>query len=343
VRASVLLDLARKIARRFGYTLFVIWAVVSVSFLLTYALPGDAALTVAGPHARPKDVQNIRVQMGLDQPLRVQYIRFFKHIIHVGPASVPAQDKQHRSCSTWGRVHLDLGYSYQYRTPVLKLLVKKFPATLMLASSAMFVQIVIGLVAGTWAAARHRRWPERLITLATLFGISTPTFLTGIFLQYTIAYRWHWLPLDGFGQTTTEKLLHVILPALTLGLLGSAYYTRLVKVELFSQINQDYIRTARAKGASVVRVTVVHMLRNSLIPLITAVGLDLGALLGGAVVTETMFRWPGLGQLSAKAVMDRDGPLILGTVLLAALSIVLTNMFVDFLYTLLDPRLRNQQ
>ena len=166
------------------------------------------------------------------------------------------------------------------------------------------------------------------------------TFLIGLGLQYVLAYRLGWLPLDGYGQTAGERLVAVVLPALTLGLFGAAYYTRLVRDEVLGQLPLDYVRTARAKGAGRWRVLVTHVLRNTLLPLVTVVGLDLGALLGGAIVTEKLFRWPGLGQLAVDAVVERDGPVLLGTVLLSSAAIVGANLLVDLSYALLDPRAR---
>jgi peptide/nickel transport system permease protein len=175
----------------------------------------------------------------------------------------------------------------------------------------------------------------------TLLGVSAPTFLIGLGLQYVFAYRLRWLPFDGYGHGASERLTAVLLPALTLGLFGAAYYTRLVRDEVLGQLGQEYARTALAKGASRLRMLVVHVLRNTMLPLVTVVGLDLGALVGGAIVTEKLFRWPGLGQLSVDAVVERDGPVILGTVLVASSAVILANLLVDLSYALLDPRSRS--
>jgi peptide/nickel transport system permease protein len=178
------------------------------------------------------------------------------------------------------------------------------------------------------------------VVAITLLGVSAPTFLIGVGLQYLFAFKLHLLPFDGYGQTWLERAAAAVLPALTLGLFGASYYTRLVRDEVISQNGQDYARTALAKGASRLRVLVVHVLRNTLLPLVTVIGLDLGTLVGGAIVTEKLFRWPGLGRLSVDAVVERDGPVILGTVIVASTSIIVANLLVDASYALLDPRSR---
>jgi peptide/nickel transport system permease protein len=330
----------RRVVSRLLLTLFVLWGVVSLAFVINYALPGDPARAIAGPQARPADVARIRTQLGLDRSLAVEYAIFWRRFVHLGPSSVSKGDKSHASCSALGVVHIDLGMSYQQRKPVAKLLAEKLPATLWLALAATIVQVVVGVTAGTLAAARRGSALDHGAMLATLLGVSAPTFFTGIGLQYLFAYKLRVLPFDGFGQTTTERAVHVILPALTLGLFGAAYYARLVRDEVLSQRAEDYARTARAKGASEARVLVVHVLRNALMPLVTMIGLDLGAFVGGAIITETLFRWPGMGALSVKAVLERDAPVVMGTVIVAGTAIVLSNVLVDISYALLDPRTR---
>jgi peptide/nickel transport system permease protein len=174
----------------------------------------------------------------------------------------------------------------------------------------------------------------------SLLGISAPTFLIALVLQVVFAQDLGWLPLDGFGQTFAEHARCIVLPALTLGIYGAAYYTRLVRDEMLVLLKQDWVRTARAKGLAPWKVVVRHALRNALMPIVTAVGLDFGVLLGGAIVTETVFRWPGLGELSVKAMTDRDGPIILGCVVVTSVAIVASNLLVDLVYGRLDPRVR---
>jgi peptide/nickel transport system permease protein len=323
---------------RLGWAVFSVWAVVTLAFFLNHGLPSDPARAIAGPQARPADVARIRTQLGLDQPVWAQYRLFAGRLVHRAPDV--AQAAGHASCEALGPVHLDLGTSYQRRKPVIRVIADRFPRTLWLTLTALFVQVAIGVVAGVMAAARrHGSW-DRAATVMTLLGISTPTFLVGILLQYVIAYRLRWLPLDGYGMTMGEHAASIVLPALTLGIAGAAYYTRLVRSDMIEILRHDFVRTARAKGVGPVGVVVRHGLRNALLPLVTVVGLDFGVLIGGAVVTEKLFRWPGVGQLSVDAVFDRDAPVVLGVVILTSSLIVLANLVVDLSYALLDPRLR---
>jgi peptide/nickel transport system permease protein len=289
----------RFLLRRLGWSLFVVWAVVSIAFVVSNLLPGDPARMVAGVQARPADVERIRQQLGLGDPALVQYAHFWRRLVHLGPSVIDAKtDPAHANCAVvlplgataW---HVDLGRSAQKRQPVVDLVATRLPRTLALA------------------------------------------------LQYVFARGLGWLPLDGFGTTLGEHARCLVLPALTLGVYGAAYYTRLVRDEMVVLLQQDWVRTARAKGLSPTRVVLRHGLRNALLPIVTAVGLDFGALMGGAVVTETVFRWPGLGELSVKALLDRDGPVILACVVVTSMAIVAANVIVDALYARLDPRVRS--
>ena len=318
----------------------VVWAVLTVAFLIQHALPADPARSIAGPQARPSDVEKIRQKLGLDRPLLSQYAVYFRRLVHFGAPVVDPKDPEHRSCSPAGRVHFDLGMSYQRRKPVLKLLLDRLPRTALLAVVAIALQVVLGATAGIVAALRRGTWLDRGSIVLTLVGISTPTFVTGVLLQYWLAHRWHLVPLDGWGATTGEHAACLVLPALTLGVFGASYYARFVRDEMIVVLQQDYIRTAKAKGLAPWRVVLFHGVRNALMPLVTVIGMDLGALLGGAVVTEKLFRWPGLGALSVDAVIDRDVPVVMGIVLLSSIAMVVSSMLVDGAYALLDPRTR---
>jgi peptide/nickel transport system permease protein len=326
----------RLIATRIGWALFSVWAVVTLAFFLNHGLPADPARAIAGPQARPADVARIRTLLGLDRSVWTQYRLFAGRLVHRARAESGA--KEHTSCESLGPLHLDLGTSYQRRKPVIRVIADRFPRTLSLTLAALAVQIVLGIAAGVIAAARrHSFWDRGTMTMS-LVGISAPTFLVGILLQYVVAYRFRWLPLDGYGMTTSEHVASIVLPALTLGIVGAAYYTRLARGEMIEILQQDFVRTARAKGVGPVGVVLRHALRNALLPLVTVIGLDFGVLIGGAVVTEKLFRWPGVGQLSVDAVFDRDAPVVLGVVILTSSAIVLANLVVDLSYALLDPR-----
>jgi peptide/nickel transport system permease protein len=318
----------------------VIWAVVSLTFVINNVIPSDPARMVAGPQSRPQDVERIRKQLGLDRPLGTQYGAFLRRIVHFGPGTVAKDDKEHPNCAAFGPVHVDLGKSYQKRRPVVAVLSDCVPRTFMLAIAAVLLQVLFGVSSGVLAALRKGTVVDHAAVGLSLLGVSAPTFLIGIALQFVLARKLRLLPIDGFGMTMSEHVVCGILPALTLGVFGAAYYTRLMRDDMIGLLKQDYVRTARAKGLGEGAVVFRHALRNALVPLVTVVGLDLGALMGGAIVTETLFRWPGLGAASVQAVLDRDGPVVVGAVLVTSTAIVLMSVLVDFVYVVLDPRVR---
>jgi len=330
-----------RVGRRLAWALFVVWATVSLAFLVNHALPSDPARMVAGPQARPEDVARIRKELGLDRSMTVQYARFLNRLVHRGPRASDAGATQHASCAELGAgVHVDLGKSYQQRRPVVTILAERLPRTLWLAVAAALVQLLLGVTAGVVAAAKKKTALDHLAVSGSLIGTSAPTFVIGLFLQWLLSFRLGLLPLDGWGNTTGEHLASIVLPSLTLGVFGAAYYTRMVRDEMLGQLGQDYVRTARAKGASRAAVVVRHALRNALVPIVTLVGVDVGTLVGGAIVTESIFRWPGIGSLSVTAMLDRDGPVIMGCVIVTSVAVVLSTIAVDFAYALLDPRVR---
>jgi peptide/nickel transport system permease protein len=263
-----------------------------------------------------------------------------RRLVHFGPPNPSPKDAVHGTCAALGPLHFDLGKSYQQRRAVTTILGERLPRTVLLAFAAVLIQTLLGVITGLVAAVKRNTAVDHATVAASLVGISAPTFIIGLALQFVLAHRLRLLPLDGFGDTVPQHLVCLVLPALTLGIYGAAYYTRVVRDELITSIKQDHVRTARAKGLPMWRVWLRHALRNALVPLVTLVGLDLGALVGGAIVTETLFRWPGLGALTVTALLDRDGPLIMGTVIVSSAAIVLANLAVDVSYALLDPRVR---
>ena len=265
----------------------------------------------------------------------------------MGPAVIDAaKDPAHADCAAVvplgsSAVHLSFGKSFMKHAPVVDLVATRLPRTFALAVAGMFVQLLFGVATGVLAATRRGSWLDRAIVGTSVLGISAPTFLVALVLQLLFARTLGWLPIDGFGSTLADHARCLVLPAITLGVYGAAYYTRLVRDEMTGLLQQDWVRTARAKGLSPARVVLRHGLRNALLPLVAAAGLDFGVLLGGAVVTETVFRWPGLGELSVKALLDRDGPVILACVVVTSVAIVAVNVLVDALTTRLDPRVRS--
>lgn len=329
-------------AKRIGLALVIVFGVTTLSFFVSHVLPGDPARMLVGPQASAQDVARAREIYGLDRPIGARYVRFLAHLVHPGrgPTELARKDAGHRSCAAIGPLHVDFGHSFHYRRPVIDLLTTKLPRSIELAFAALFVELLLGLGLGvTMAAQRGKRWDE-LGGSISLLGISAPTFLTGLALQYLLAHRLGWLPYDGYGKSAAEHLVCLVLPALTLGIYGSALHARLVRAELGAALARDYVRTARAKGASKTRALVVHALRTALVPITTMAALDLGALVGGAIVTEKLFRWPGLGQMAVEALTNRDGPVIGATVLVASTAVVLSTLIVDLLGPLLDPRSR---
>jgi peptide/nickel transport system permease protein len=331
------------ILRRLGWAAIVVAGVTTLSFLVAYVLPGDPARMLVGAQASASEVARARELYGLDQPVLTQYGRFVSRLLHAGPID-KKRDVEHKSCAAIGiGLHIDLGYSFSYHRPVVDLLKSKVPRSAELALAAILLQTILGVTIGAFAASRRgTRWDEATIGV-TLIGVSAPTFLLGLLLQYVLAYKLRILPYDGYGDTPAEQLRSLVLPALTLGIFGSALYARITRDELSVLLAQDFVRTARAKGASGARVLVVHALRNALVPLTTLVVLELGALIGGAVITETLFRWPGVGQMAVTALLNRDGPVIVGTVLFTSMVVVVSTFALDLLYVALDPKIRAGQ
>ncbi len=327
----------RQLLRRLGWSLFTIWAVATLTFFIFNWLPGDPARVMAGPQARPADVAKIREQLGLNRSLPVRYGLFLTQLVRVG-----GDPEQQPNAVRLGPVGLDLGESYLQRQPVVKLLGKAIGPTLLVGILALAIQLSVGIWFGVVAAyRRHTVFDWGAVTL-TLIGISAPTFLTGLLLQHLFARWLGWFPLDGYGSTNAQILRAAFLPSLTLGLYGAAYYTRLVRDEMLTLLKSDYVRTARAKGLSERVVVFKHALRNAMVPLVTVIGMNVGMLVGGAIVTERIFRWPGVGTLTVNAIFDRDGPVVVGVVLLFSSVVILSNLLVDVSYAALDPRVRSR-
>jgi peptide/nickel transport system permease protein len=320
--------------------LVTLWAVVTATFFVYSVLPSDPAQVIAGPQARPADVARIRSELGLDRPVAERYARFVRGLVRLRGDGGKGSDE---ATALWlGPVGIDLGVSYLKHKPVVALLGRALPPTLLLGSLALLVEVFIATSAGVLAAVRRHTVLDWGVVALSLVGISAPTFVTGLVLQYLFAEGWRLLPLDGYGTTPFEKFTAAILPALTLGLYGAASSTRLVREEMIGLLRTDYVRTARAKGQGPFAVIVLHALRNALLPLVTVLGLSAGGLIGGAIVTEKLFRWPGLGALGVDAIVERDGPVIIGVVLLLSAVVIGSNLLVDFAYLLLDPRTRTR-
>ena len=304
--------------RRIGWALVVVWFVITLTFLVTTLIPADPAKTLLGPHASPEALERVRAHYCLDRGFFGQYGCYLEHV-----------------------AHFDLGESYRSKRAVTAIIADRLWPTVQLALAAIVLQLLVGVPLGIVAAVRRRRWPDHAANIVTLLGQSAPTFFVGTVLLYVLAYRFGWFPIAGYGQGGLDRLHHLVLPAATLSTVSVAYYARVVRSELLEALSEDYVRTARAKGLPERTVVVRHALRNVLGPLVTLVGLDLGILLGGAVVTEVIFAWPGLGREVLQSVLELDVPLIVGVVLVSGLAIAVANLLVDLMLLSLDPRLRD--
>lgn len=300
------------LSRRLAGSAVILLGITLVTFSLTFLIPADPVRMIAGRSASPQAVESIRHQLGLDRPLPVQYVSYLSNL---------AQG--------------DLGRSYVQKAEITTLIKSRLPATLLLMAGAIFFELLIGLPAGIMAAAMRGRGADRGIMILSFLGVSTPQFVVGLLLLYVFANLLGWFPLSGYGT-----LGHLVLPALTLGIAGGGWYSRMMRSSMIDVLCQDYIRTARAKGLSERAVVLVHGLRNAVLPVIAMIGLDIGIFMSGAVVVESVFGWPGIGQLAWQAIQRVDIPIIMGVTLVAAVAIVIGNLLADLLAPLIDPRIR---
>ncbi len=298
--------------RRLLTLLPVIFGVVTAVFLIIHLIPGDPAALMLSENANPADIEALRTRLGLDRPLGVQYYHFWANLFRG-----------------------NLGESIYQRQPVFDLIMERFPNTALLAVCAVLVSLVIAFPLGIFSALRQRTAVDYLSLGFSILGISMPVFWLGPLLILVFAVQLHWLPVTGMGSWK-----HLVLPSLTLGFGLSAITIRMIRSSMIEVMNQDYIRTAFAKGLGRGRVVWKHALKNVMIPVITIVGLQLGALFGGVIITEKVFSYPGLGSLLINAIRGRDYPLVQGAILVIALTYIGINLLVDLLYSRVDPRIR---
>jgi peptide/nickel transport system permease protein len=304
----------RYILRR---TLFLIPVMLGVSFIvfsLIHFTPGDPAMVILGESAPPEAIEQLREEMGLDDPFLVQYGRYVFNVV----------------------TKLDFGRSYISRRPVFNEIIGQFPNTVKLAALAVSVAMLIGIPAGVIAATHQNKWIDNVTMFFSLLGVSMPIFWQGILLILVFSLTLQWLPSSGFN--TWQQM---ILPSLTLGSGSAAIIARMTRSSMLEVYRQDYVRTARSKGLKERIVVTRHALKNALIPIVTVIGLQFGFLLGGAVLTESIFGIPGLGRLMVNSIRTKDMMIIQGGVLLIALTFSIINLFVDVLYAYLDPRIRS--
>ncbi len=283
---------------------------LTLVFILVHLVPGDPVEVMLGETVSSADKEGLRRALGLDLPIGTQYLRFLRAL---------AQG--------------DLGRSLYEQGGVAELIFSRFPATIELTLSAMGVALLIAFPLGILAAVKKNRWADRGALLFSLLGLAMPNFWLGPLLMIVFSIGLGWLPVSGRGGPQ-----HLILPSFTLGMVMASVLTRMIRSSLLETINEDYIRTARAKGVSEWKIWVKHALRNSLLPVVTIVGLQFGSLLAGAIITETIFAWPGIGRLTIQAIQTRDYPLVQGCILVISTSYLVVNLCTDILYRLVDPR-----
>lgn len=299
------------IIRRLLLAVPVLIGVSILVFAIIRFIPGDPARAIAGVHASPEYIEQVRKELLLDEGLHVQYYVYMSNLLKG-----------------------DMGRSTFSRRPVTVELFERFPNTLLLAASAMLIASIIGLTAGIISATKRYSLFDNMSMLAALAGVAAPVFWLGVMFQLLFSVNLGWLPSGGIG---TWK--HLVLPALTLGLATAALIARITRSSMLEVLRQDYITTARSKGLVERVVTYKHALKNAMIPVVTVMGLQFGTLLGGAVLTETVFSWPGIGRLMVDSILNRDYPVVQGAVLLLAVFFVLINLVVDIIYAFLDPRI----
>lgn len=297
---------------RLVQSLLILLGVSLITFFLLYALPADPVRQIAGRSATPEMVANIRRDLGLDQPFAVQYWRYLIRLLH-----------------------FDFGRSYLQKSEVSVLIAARLPATLLLMAGAIGCELALGLTMGVIAALRRGTATDQTLMIVSFIGVSAPQFVVGLLLLYVFAVRLGWFPIGGYGS-----FRHLVLPSLTLGILGSGWYSRMMRSSMIDVLRQDYIRTARAKGLARRRVILSHALPNAILPIIAMIGIDIGVFMGGIVVVESVFGWPGIGQLAWQAIQRIDIPIIMAVTLVSACAIVLGNLLADLVAPFIDPRIK---
>jgi peptide/nickel transport system permease protein len=298
--------------RRVIQSLLILFGVSLITFALLYLLPADPVRQIAGRSATPETVENIRRQLGLDQPFVIQYWRYLTNLISG-----------------------DLGRSYIQRSEVTELIAARLPASLLLMVGAIFCEVTIGLTMGIIAAVKRGTAVDQTLMVSSFVGVSAPQFVVGLLLLYVFAVELGWLPIGGYGTWR-----HLVLPSLTLGVLGAGWYSRMMRSSMIDVLRQDYIRTARAKGLARRAILFRHALPNAILPVIAMVGIDIGIFMGGIVVVESVFGWPGIGQLAWQAIQRVDIPIIMGVTLVSACAIVIGNLVADIVAPFIDPRIK---
>jgi peptide/nickel transport system permease protein len=300
------------VARRLLQSLLILLGISLVTFVLLYLVPADPARQIAGRSATAQTVENIREQLGLNLPFYQQYLRYLGDLLQG-----------------------NFGRSYLQKTEVAELIWSRLPASLLLMAGAIACELAIGLTMGAIAALRRGTPVDNSLMVVSFVGVSAPQFVVGILLLYVFAVRLEWFPIGGYGT-----FAHLVLPSVTLGFLGAGWYSRMMRSSLIDVLGQDYIRTARAKGLKRAQILFVHAMPNAILPIIAMIGIDIGLFMSGIVVVESVFGWPGIGQLAWQAIQRIDIPIIMGVTMVSAFAIVIGNLLADLIAPLVDPRIK---
>lgn len=304
--------MARYALKRLAWAVVVLWAIATLTFTATFLSPIDPAKSFAGMRATKSQIQHVRHQFGLDKPIYQQYGRYLRRTVQG-----------------------NLGTSYEYGTSVRHMIASALPNTALLAFSGLVVELLIGLPLGLLAGLSRGRFADRAVLAGSLVGVVVPSFVLGFVLLYLFAFRVGWFPLGGSGSFRA-----LVLPAFTLGVAGGAWYARMLRSTVLNITGEDYVRLARAKGLPEHVIVRRHVLRNAVSPIVAMIGLDLGVFLGGVLIIERVFAWPGIGLQAWEAIEFNDIPVVMGTVLVAAAFIVLLNLVADVVNAMIDPRIR---
>ena len=304
--------MASYLARRLIQSALILLGVAFITFFLLYILPADPVRQIAGRSASAQTVENIRRELGLDQPFVVQFLRYLG-----------------------GLLHGDFGRSYLQKTQVGELIASRLPATLLLMAAGIACELALGITMGIVAALTKGRLADQVLMMTSFVTVSAPQFVVSLILLYIFAVQLSWFPVGGYGT-----FRHLVLPAVTLGILGSGWYARMMRSSMIEVLTTDFIRTARAKGLTRARVILRHALPNAILPVIAMIGIDIGVFMGGVVVVESVFAWPGIGQLAWQAIQRIDIPIIMAVTLVSAVAIVLGNLLADLITPLIDPRIK---
>jgi len=300
------------LVRRLVESALILIGITLVTFILLYLVPADPARQIAGRSATVETVQNIRDQLGLNDPFALQYWRYLTALFQG-----------------------DMGRSYLQRAEVSELIAARLPASLLLMVAAIVTELAFGLTIGIVAALRRNKPVDHGLMIFSFVSISAPQFVIGILLLYVFAVKLGWFPIGGYGT-----FAHVVLPAVTLGFLGAGWYSRMMRSSVIDVLGQDFIRTAQAKGLGKVRIILRHVLPNAILPIIAMIGIDIGLFMSGIVVVESVFGWPGIGQLAWQAIQRVDIPVIMGVTMVSATAIVLGNLLADLVAPIVDPRIK---